>query len=166
MNIITYNVRGLNSPNKRHQISLELKAFSANIVFLQETHLKWSSKIIRGSKIFLTWFHGFSSNKRSKGIAIGFDRNTSVKLKAIESDPEERFLFNKGSLFNISCTLVNVYCPNSCSALFLKRVTNKLEALKEGRLIVASDFNFVFDPALDTQPLSLRSEGKQLRSIK
>lgn len=166
LNKVTYNVRGLHSPNKRHQISRELKAFSANIVFLQETHLKWSSKINLGSKIFPTWFHGFSSNKRSKGMAIGFDRNTLFKLKAIESDPEGQFLFIKGSLFNIICTLVNVYCPNTRSALFLKKVMNKLEAFRKGRLIIVGDFNFVFDPALETQPLSLRSEGKYLRAIK
>lgn len=79
-------------------------------------------------------------------------------LKSIESDPEKLFLFIKGSLFNINGTLVNVYCPNTRPALFLKRIMNKLEGFREGKLIIAGDFNFVYDPALDAQPLSLWSE--------
>lgn len=100
-----------------------------------------------------------SSNKRSRGTAIGFDKNTRITLKAKGADAEGRYLFIKRSLFNIDYTSVNVYCPNICPTIFLKKVLNKLEGFTEGRLIVAGDFNFVFDPALDTQPLSLRSEG-------
>lgn len=31
---------------------------------------------------------------------------------------------------------------------------------------MAGDFNFVLDPTLDTQPISLRSEGKNLKAVK
>lgn len=126
------------------------------------------------SKTIPVWFHGCSLNKRSKGIVIGFDRNTTFILKALESVSEGRYLFIKGSLFNNECTLANIYCPNIHSCLFLRKVIkvirrkviNKLESFKEGKLIMAGNFNFVLDPTLDSQPFSLHSEAKHLRVIK
>lgn len=41
-----------------------------------------------------------------------------------------------------------------------------MEGFREGKLIIAGDFHFVLNPTLDTQPLSLRSEGKHCRVIK
>ena len=96
LKIITYNVRGLNSPAKRYQILQELKNWASNIIFLQETHFKGSSRVGLNTRNFPLWFHGYSSNKRSKGIAIGFDRNTPFVLKDMESDSEGRYLSVKG----------------------------------------------------------------------
>lgn len=127
LKIVTYNVRGLNSPSKRYQILQELKSWSSNIVFLQETHLKWSSRVGLSSKSFPVWFHGYSPNKRAKGIALGFDRNTPFILKAMESDSKGRYLFVRGSLFNNEYIFVNIYCPNIHPCPFLRKVMNKLE---------------------------------------
>lgn len=119
------------------------------------------------SKNVPVWFHDYSPNKKSKVIAIGFERNTPFILKALESDPKGGYLFIKGSLFNNEYTLANIYCPNIHPCLLLRKVIHKLESFKEGKLIIAGDFNFVLlDPTLDTQPFSLRSEGKHLRVIK
>lgn len=134
--------------------------------FLQETHFKWSSRVGLSISGFPVWFHGYSPNKRSKGIAIGFDRNTPFILKAMESDFKGRYLFIKGPLFNKEYTFANIYCPNIQPCLFLRKILKKLEHFKEGKVIMAGDFNFVLDPALDTQPISLRSEWKNLKAVK
>ena len=146
LKIITYKVRGLNSPSKRYQILQEMKRLSANIVFLQETHLKITSKTRLNSKEFPTWIHSYSPNKRSKGTAIGFDRNIRFSLEATEIDPDGRYLFVKGTLLNMRYTLVNVYCPNVRPAVYLRKILNKLEGFREGLVILAGDLNFVFDP--------------------
>lgn len=39
LTIISYNVKGLNSPIKKKKILLQLKHFKCQVAFLQETHL-------------------------------------------------------------------------------------------------------------------------------
>lgn len=45
LKFLSYNVKGLNSPTKRHKILKELQHYGADIVFLQETHLVLESRI-------------------------------------------------------------------------------------------------------------------------
>lgn len=40
---ITYNVRGLNSPEKRHIVLKEVERYFADIIFLQEKHISLDS---------------------------------------------------------------------------------------------------------------------------
>lgn len=64
--------------------------------------------------------------------------------------PEGRYLFIKGKLFNTMCTIANIYAPNRDPDNFLKKVLKKLEAFKEGKLMIAGDFNWSIDPRIDS----------------
>ncbi len=44
LNLLSWNVRGLNSPVKRGKVYAHLKKLGAEIVFLQETHIKTTTK--------------------------------------------------------------------------------------------------------------------------
>lgn len=61
------------------------------------------------------------------------------------ADPEGRYLFIKGQLFNTMCTIANIYAPNTDPDNFLKKVLKKLEAFKEGKLMIAGDLNWSMD---------------------
>lgn len=95
---ITYNVRGLNSPGKRHIILKELERYHADIVFLQETHIPLDSNIKLCSRAIPTWYYSDSPNMRVKAVAIGIAKNISFTLEDRKADPEGRFLFLKGTL--------------------------------------------------------------------
>lgn len=66
MNIkcLTYNVKGFNSPNKRHKVLRELQHYGADVFFLQETHLVWEAGIKLYSKYFPKWIYSDSPIKR------------------------------------------------------------------------------------------------------
>lgn len=80
--ILTYNVRGLNSPQKRRLILRELEKLEADIIFLQETHITQDSNVKIFSKNIPIWYYGDSPIKRSKGVAIGFGKKTGFKNKS------------------------------------------------------------------------------------
>lgn len=54
------------------------------------------------------WLYGDSITKKAKGVAIGMARDTQFTLRERLVDPEGRFLFLKGKLYNIECTLANI----------------------------------------------------------
>lgn len=76
LNLVTYNVRGLNTPGKKYKVNKELHYYGANVACLQETHITHSSGSRLSSRLFPMWFYGDSTSSRSRGVAIGFDRNT------------------------------------------------------------------------------------------
>ena len=67
--LVSWNVRGMNSPVKRGKVFAHLKSLKADICFLQETHIKKSAaKVLR-----LRWASQiFQSNLlvKAKGVAI------------------------------------------------------------------------------------------------
>ena len=54
---LSYNVKGLNSPIKRHKVLKELKRYRTDIAFLQETHLTLGSNIKLYSSDFPIWYY-------------------------------------------------------------------------------------------------------------
>lgn len=95
INCLTYNVKGLNSPNKRHKVLRELHHYGADVVFLQETHLVWEASIKLYSRHFPKWIYSDSPMKRAKGVAIGFSKGLNCVLIDRKTDPEGRFFFFK-----------------------------------------------------------------------
>ena len=67
--LVSWNVRGMNTPVKRGKVFAHLKSLKADICFLQETHIKKSAaKVLR-----LRWASQiFQSNLlvKAKGVAI------------------------------------------------------------------------------------------------
>lgn len=111
LNIISYNVRGLNHATKRHQVLRELKQASGSIAFLQETHLTHTTPVRLSSPHFPKWYYSLSDTNKAKGVAIGFSGNVSFQFKEMMSDTHGRFLFLRGSIGNTQCTLANIYRP-------------------------------------------------------
>lgn len=73
INCLSYNVKGLNSPFKRHKILKELHQYQADVVFLQETHLAQETCIKLYSKNS-TWFYSDTPTRRAKGWQLGFQK--------------------------------------------------------------------------------------------
>lgn len=119
LNFLTYNVRGLNTPIKRYNILREIKQLSGDVVFLQETHISHETNVKLNLKDFPKWFYGDSTTKQTKGVAIGFARGVRFTLERLV-DPDGRYLFLRGRLNEVDCTLANIYCPNKNPRKYLK----------------------------------------------
>ena len=105
---LTYNVKGLNSPTKRLKVLAEIELYRADVVFLQESHLSINSNVRLYSPRYPSWFYSDSISKRSRGVAIGFAKETAFTLEARLTDPEGRFLFLKGRFGDTAYTLANI----------------------------------------------------------
>lgn len=67
--IISWNVRGINTPIKRGKIYAHLRALKADIIFLQETHIKkTAAKVLCPSWASQVYQSNFST--KSRGVAI------------------------------------------------------------------------------------------------
>lgn len=164
--VLTYNVRGLNIPTKRYTILEELRRNNAHILFLQETHITQDTNVRIYSKYFPIWYYGDSPTKRAKGVAIAIAKDIGFSLEERMVDPEGRYIFLKGQLQGIECTLANIYCPNKNAMKYLKNILDKLILFKKGNLILGGDFNFCMNPSLDCTSSARGLEGYQLRMVR
>lgn len=63
---------------------------------------------------------------KSKRVAIGIDRGVRFSVEGRLSYAEGRFLFLKGKLWGMECTLANIYCPNRGPTTHLGETLKKL----------------------------------------
>lgn len=149
LKIITYNVRGLNSPIKRANILCELKCLKAEVAILQETHLSVSKNQKIYYRDFPVWFYGDSPIKGARGVAIGFAKEVRFELEERMADPDGRFLFLKGKINGSMCSLAKIYGPNKNTYRNVIGILARFEEFKSGRVIIAGDFNLCLDPPKD-----------------
>lgn len=121
LKLLSYNVRGLNVPAKRHVVMRELRRLGSSVVFLQETHLTHQSMVRLYSPFFPKWYFGLSDNNKAKGVAIGFSRDIVFQLVEMIADDAGRYLFLKGTIENSRCTFANIYCPNIQQISFMSK---------------------------------------------
>lgn len=165
VNFWTYNVRGLNTPAKRHRILKEIEHYGAGVVFLQETHLSHETKVKLYAPRYPVWYYGNSMSNKSQGVAIWIDRGVWFSLVDRLCDQEGRFLFLKGKLWGMECTLVNIYCPNNSPTKLLGETLRKLGEFQKGRVIIGGDLNFCMDPGLDSTSHAQGIRNTQLKAI-
>lgn len=166
INFLTYNVRGLNTPSKKHMIMKELKRYEADVVFLQETHISHESNVKLSSRDFPVWFYGDTVTNRARGVAIGFANGTRFALEDRVTDPEGRFLFLKGKLGDEEYTLANIYAPNKRPMKYPKSILAKLRDFRRGHTIMMGDLDFCMTPGLDSRTRARETTNVQLKEVK
>lgn len=80
----------------------------------------------------------------------------------VSTDPEGCFLFVKGRLQGQCYTFASINAPNNHTINFLSKTLKMLGRFREVFLVFGGDFNFTFDPGMDTSsgktPLSFRAQ--------
>ena len=148
LTFVTWNVNGLGSQVKRGKVFSYLKTLSADIVFLQETHIKASEQ----NRLKVNWFSDIyqsTFSSKARGVAILFRKNVPFQLSSLTSDPNGRYLIVSGKINNIPITCVNVYGPNTDDPEFFRRVFNLLPDPNSTNLIMGGDYNVFLDSYLD-----------------
>ncbi len=107
----SWNVNGINEPVKCGKVLSHLRQMQADVIFLQETHLKNDAH----NKIRARWinqvFHSRFSAK-ARGVAIIISKNVTFLHKSTVADKEGRYILVAGEIHSIPITLLNVYGPN------------------------------------------------------
>ncbi|XP_045574876.1 uncharacterized protein [Salmo salar] len=175
LSIITWNTCGVKptkrSPNKLIDIMNYGKKQNTDIIFLQETHIgpKCYRKLKQHGweemeRHWTSYFTVYSPN--SKGVAILVNRELKSHYKYICHDEDYAggyivlFCQMYGQLF----TLVNVYNHKEDKQV-LGRLSQYLQEMKIGTLVIGGDFNTVLDLDFDKRTASEHRRHTSLRPL-
>ena len=145
---ISWNIKGIHHPIKRTRVFTHLKSLGAEIMFLQETHLRTSDN----SKLEKGWIGQMFCSKfddRSRGTAILIKKGVPFVPTSVLADNNGRYVIVSGNLFGSKVVLANIYGPNWDNPQFFSRFIAKLPDLHTHYLILAGDWNLVQHPNLD-----------------
>uniref|UniRef100_A0A672S9C9 Endonuclease/exonuclease/phosphatase domain-containing protein n=1 Tax=Sinocyclocheilus grahami TaxID=75366 RepID=A0A672S9C9_SINGR len=136
LNVMLWNVCGLNSPIKQTKCLEFLKRKNILITLIQETHLKTSD------------IHRFQS-RCYKCVAILFDRKLGVTIDKCGKDREGRFSYVAVTVHNVKICFASIYCPNIPDPNFFNATSATLLDMPEYLMVVGGDFNQVCNITLD-----------------
>ena len=156
VNIISWNVKGLNHNVKRKKVLSHLQHLEVGIAMLQETHLRNRDHI----RIHRDWvgqmFHSKFDGK-SRGAAILIHKNIQFDATSTISDPNGRYVMVVGKLFQIPLIFVCIYAPNFDDHCFFERMFSSIPNLDSHHLILSGDYNLVMDPTWDRSSHSVKT---------
>ncbi|KAL2081000.1 hypothetical protein ACEWY4_022853 [Coilia grayii] len=148
LNIITWNVRGLNSPIKRTRCLEFLHRKRASFAFIQETHLTESNVQRFQNKRYKVIAHSCAISK-TRGVLILADRKLQLTILDKGSDQIGRFVYVLLSVNYSKVLLANIYAPNVHEDNFLPSISNSLLKYHDCHCIVTGDFNATLCPSQD-----------------
>lgn len=147
---LSWNVKGLNTPEKRSSCLSDLWRQCPQIVFLQETYFRADRVPKMYNKHFPTAYHSVSPSSKSKGTSILLSNTLPRQFLDFQTDQEGRYIFLKGKIHSEMFTLANVYLPNINQLTVLESCLSSLDSFSEGTLILGGDFNLTLDPHKDS----------------
>lgn len=149
LKILSFNANGLGDYRKRKDVLDYLRNLKADLIFLQEVHVKSASEnMFRSMWGFECFVNGKDSN--SKGVAILLNNTFEYKVHEIIKDDNGTYILLDMNLLGKRMTLVNVYGPSGTdSPHFFENVCNLIENVGNDYVIVGGDWNVVQDVSKD-----------------
>ena len=158
IHILSYNVNGLNNPNKCCKIANRLlrpedKCNIPDIYTFQESRsteevVPFWNLILPGKKLYA---HGSST---ARGVVLGIHPASQVSVNSSFLDPEGRYIVAECFVQKEFFTVVSVYFePSMTTSDFeatLKVITDKVAEYDHAQVIWTGDFNVVLDPHQDS----------------
>lgn len=141
----------MNHPVKRRKVYNNISKLCAEIIFLQETHIKQTAKALLNPHWAAQIYQSNFSNK-TRGVAIIIKKNVPFIHKQTISDKYGRYIIVRGEINAVPITLVNLYGPNYDDPSFFNKLLVKIPDAALQNVIIGGDFNCVIDPIKDTRP--------------
>lgn len=114
INILSWNVNGLNSPVKQTKCLDYLRCKNVHLALIQESHLKAADVHRFQNRYFKVICSSLATNK-TKGVLIVSKRNFDFSIIRSGGDTEGRITYAVGSVNNTKYAFVSVYAPtDSC----------------------------------------------------
>lgn len=110
LNIVSWNVNGLNGTVKRTKCLDYLRSKRASVALIQESHLK-ACDVHRFQNIHFK-IASFSSVKKNKGVLILVAQHLPFSIHCSKGDADGRITCVPGTWTDIKCAFVSVYAPN------------------------------------------------------
>lgn len=114
INILSWNVNGLNSPVKQTKCLDYLRCKNVHLALIQESHLK-AADVHRFQNRYFKVICSSSAANKTKGVLIVSKRNFDFSIIRSGGDTEGRITYAVGSVNNTKYAFVSVYAPtDSC----------------------------------------------------
>uniref|UniRef100_A0A3P9HIW7 exodeoxyribonuclease III n=1 Tax=Oryzias latipes TaxID=8090 RepID=A0A3P9HIW7_ORYLA len=153
--IMSWNCKGLNGTVKHNKILSHVNTMEADVMFLQETHLKFCSQTVLHKSWVGHLFHS-KFNLKLRGVAILIRKNIPFICNDSISDPQGRFIIVTGKLCGTPVILANIYAPNFNCVLdpLLDRSSNSQQTLTKSAKLIRHFLNSanLVDPWRDHNP--------------
>lgn len=142
MKIVSWNVRGINSPNKRAQIKQQINSCGSDIVLLQEM------KLSKGNyeHIISKWSYWKSCQFEAQGASRGLLTLWNPKYVQLESiSNTSKWKLFRVTHFDLTFLLVNVYAPNSTTRknMLWEELDLTFEQSGDEKFVFVGDFNAI-----------------------
>lgn len=109
INVVSWNVRGLNSAVKRSLVFTFLQRFSPHICILQETHLLGSRKFgLKKKKLGLVLTTMRPTQTMLGGVSVLIHRSQQFQLLEVRIVPEERYVLMHALVTGIQFIIVGL----------------------------------------------------------
>lgn len=153
--LVTWNINGLNSPQKWKKVFYWLNKGNYSVTCLQEVHIKQSDqKYIKNNKLGLELTSLAKTKKR--GIVIYVKKE--LQPKKVLQDKEGRYLALEILLGGKKTLVLGVYAPNGPKEVFFTKLKQKIDQENYDHMIMMGDFNGVINPQIDKQPNKKRGK--------
>lgn len=166
LKVVSYNIKGLNSPHKRAMLRNEIRKMGGQVVFIQETHIKQDKLNLLASTYFPYSYASCSPTSKTSGVAIWIAKSVAWELIEVKSDSEGRWLGVKGRCFGKLVTFGTIYAPNSGQIVFIEKAMDEMMEFAEGTLIMGGDLNLAINPELDSSKGKTEIPKLRLRKFK
>lgn len=90
--VVTWNVRGLNIPEKR-SVLREIHRLRSHNCFLQETHSTAAGRLLLRDTRYPQIYHATFPDTKSKGVSMLIHKSVPWKLEEEWTDGSERLLY-------------------------------------------------------------------------
>lgn len=148
LKFLSWNVRGLNIPQKRMNTWETLQRYKIDVAMLQETHLLEMDILKMQSNSYrVVAFSSFS--KKARGVLILVKGSLNITDLGSGRDNQGRIAYIKSVINGAKIAFVSVYAPNDFDSVFYDDLTDIVLGLSEYTLIIGGDFNAVLEHSLD-----------------
>lgn len=146
--VLSLNCNDLNNRIKSKRILSVLLKSRADIIFLQETHLRHSALLVFKSKWYPIQIQAHGTSK-SRGMVVLISARLRVMVQDHIADPNSRFLFKNVHIEGEPFTLASLYVPNKKPLAFAAESLEALDSFCIGPIITGGDLNCLADGNLD-----------------
>lgn len=145
---ISWNCRGLGGALKRGKVFSHLKSLSADIIFLQETHIRPTEQG-RLRSLWISHIYQSSFSSKARGVAILIRKTIPFSFKSMSTDPAGRYVLVTGTINSVPVAFLNIYAPNFDCPDFFCKIFNLVANHSTHNIIIGGDFNCYLDPQID-----------------
>lgn len=166
LKVTSFNVRGLNVPEKCSWLLADLWKCKTQVAFLQEMHFRNDTVPRLTNRDFPLAHHSPSPVTKSKGVSILIVKSVPWSFGEVCMDALGRFLLLKGKILDVQVPFANIYFHNTDQPQFLRDLISMLLAFSEGLLAFGGDLNLSMYPLLYVSRSSSHLAYSRLKCLK